>query len=447
MRGRAVFVVPSYADSRDATRRARSASGEARPTGQLRPVRCYLQVSPPRALLMTLPPTLWVSLLAFAAVVLAALRRSRVFGVFALVVLGLPTLVAAALHDDVGVFGPVVLVLQWAACIHFATLLVVPGLRPAWFRGLVSIPGLYFVACSLLALPWALAAAIGLPPYGWWLPFVVALGGLVQSLWTPEETIDVWLDHAADAGPLRRYAEGRTTPPDPSKRPLEIVQITDPHLGPFMSIERLQAICRRAVERDPDLVLITGDLMTMESHDPEIVTAGLEPLRALAGRVYACHGNHDLEARSVVSTAYARLGIRLLVDESEVVKTRAGDVQLLGADFVWRNRDVHLADLCRRHPRIAGALRVLLLHDPGAFRHVPEGEGDLVLSGHTHGGQVGLLSLGLPHTFLSLFTKIPDHGLWARGRDRLYVHRAQGHYGFPIRLGVPAEQSLLRVHW
>jgi predicted MPP superfamily phosphohydrolase len=41
---------------------------------------------------------------------------------------------------------------------------------------------------------------------------------------------------------------------------------------------------------------------------------------------------------------------------------------------------------------------------------------------------------------------IPDHGFWARGTDRMYVHRGTGHYGFPLRLGVPAEESLIRVH-
>ncbi|MCZ7680567.1 MAG: hypothetical protein M5U28_18100 [Sandaracinaceae bacterium] len=56
------------------------------------------------------------------------------------------------------------------------------------------------------------------------------------------------------------------------------------------------------------------------------------------------------------------------------------------------------------------------------------------------------MSLGLAWTFVSLFTSIPDHGLWARGRDRLYVHRGTGVYGFPLRVGVPAEESLLRVH-
>jgi predicted MPP superfamily phosphohydrolase len=89
---------------------------------------------------------------------------------------------------------------------------------------------------------------------------------------------------------------------------------------------------------------------------------------------------------------------------------------------------------------------LLLLHDPGVFRHVPEGDADLVLSGHTHGGQLGLVSLGLPWTLMRLFVKAPDHGLWARGSDRLYVHRGTGHYGFPLRIGVPAENSLLRVH-
>ena len=115
-------------------------------------------------------------------------------------------------------------------------------------------------------------------------------------------------------------------------------------------------------------------------------------------------------------------------------------------DFAWRDRQARLEAVCAAHPRRPGALRVVLLHDPGAFKHLPEGEADLVLSGHTHGGQVGLVSLGLSWTMLRVLMNAPDHGLWARGTDRLYVHRGTGHYGFPLRLGVPAEQSLLRVH-
>ena len=70
-----------------------------------------------------------------------------------------------------------------------------------------------------------------------------------------------------------------------------------------------------------------------------------------------------------------------------------------------------------------------------------------MLSGHTHGGQLGLVSLGGTWTPVWSIAKIPDHGLFARGRDRLYIHRGTGHYGFPLRLGVPSEQSLLEVHF
>jgi hypothetical protein len=146
-----------------------------------------------------------------------------------------------------------------------------------------------------------------------------------------------------------------------------------------------------------------------------------------------------------VRRALAAAGVHLLVDEATEVDTPIGRVQILGFDFHFRERERFMADICARCPRPEGALRIVLLHDPGAFGRLPDGEGDLVLSGHTHGGQVGLVSFGLPWTMVSAMTKMPDHGLWARGRDRLYVHRGTGHYGFPLRAGVPAEQSLLRI--
>lgn len=388
----------------------------------------------------------WIVLAAYAAVVIAGFVRNRQFGIFALVILGFPTWGGITLREHLGLFGDVVPIFQLLADAHFAALLISPRMRPQAFRWLVSVPALWFVAGTLVALPWIIVAAFGWTAWGAWIPYVLATAGLRQTLWTAEETIDVRLDNERDAGALARYPEIVTrTHAAADGRPLTIVQITDPHLGPFMSVARLRKICERAVEREPDLILVTGDLMTMESQDVGIVHAALEPLARAKGKVFACHGNHDLEAREVVSQAYTMLGVTLLVDEATVVQTAAGSVQLIGSDFVWRNRDVHMKQLCELHPRVRGALRVLLLHDPGAFRHLPEGEGDLVLSGHTHGGQVGLISLGLRGTFLSALSKIPDHGMWARGRDRLYVHRAQGVYGFPLRIGVPGEQSLMRV--
>lgn len=72
---------------------------------------------------------------------------------------------------------------------------------------------------------------------------------------------------------------------------------------------------------------------------------------------------------------------------------------------------------------------------------------DLVLAGHTHGGHVGLVSLGLDWTAVRALTGIPDHGAWGQRDNRLYVHRTNGHYGFPLRIGVPAEESVLELVW
>jgi predicted MPP superfamily phosphohydrolase len=343
------------------------------------------------------------------------------------------------LFDDVW---PLVVYLQAGVYLHFLSL-VRPRPRPLVWRVLVSIPASGFAAGTILALPWALIAALGFDPWVPWLPFALAAVGVFQSLYTREEEVDLVLDGEV-VGDVRRHPRGKPN----GEKPLRVVQITDPHIGPFMSPQRLARICRRAVERSPDLILLTGDFLTMESQaDPALLERALAPLAAAKGKTFACFGNHDHEAPELVRNALASAGVTLLVDEEAIVQTDRGPVQLLGMDFTWRGRREHMAALCERFPRREGHLRVVLLHDPGAFRHLPDGHGDIVFSGHTHGGQVGLVSLGLTWTFLSALTSMPDHGLWARGRDRLYVHRGTGHYGFPLRLGVPAERSVINLYF
>jgi predicted MPP superfamily phosphohydrolase len=172
----------------------------------------------------------------------------------------------------------------------------------------------------------------------------------------------------------------------------------------------------------------------------------LAPLREAEGRCYAIFGNHDHEAPDEVREALDACGVDLLIDEARLVDTRRGRVQLLGADYVGRGRAEHLTGFLARHPRESDALRLLMLHDPIGFHHLPLGDVDLVLSGHTHGGQVGLVSFGLDWTVLQR-SRWPDHGLFARGRSRLYVHRGTGFYGFPLRVGVPGEHSVLELEW
>ena len=371
------------------------------------------------------------------------LQRRGIFVIGIVIVGGVHTALAIGNVRQLGWPLPLTVALQTVSLLMLVRLRA-DRMRPALFHALVSLPGSWWVAGNFLGLPWVIAAATG-HPFPWpWLPFVLACVGFADSLVRVHEVVDVVIDHVI-ATPLPKR---HRSPKAPSEgRPLRLLQITDPHLGAFMSEARLRAICERAVAVEPDLVLLTGDFLTVESNtDTQALLRALSPLQAMAGRTFACLGNHDHEAPQIVRAALAGNGVCLLVDEARVVETPSGFVQIVGVDFRWRERGQHLVDVCAAHPRVDGALRLVLLHDPGAFRHLPEGEGDLVLSGHTHGGQVGLLRLGLPHTILSALSSGPDHGLWARGRDRLYVHRGTGHYGFPLRIGVPAEESVLQVH-
>ncbi|HZR83888.1 MAG TPA: metallophosphoesterase [Candidatus Binatia bacterium] len=348
-----------------------------------------------------------------------------------------------------------------AAGAHLAGL-VRARLRPAAFRALVSIPGMAAVAAGALSAVWMLAllpvrAALVLSGHEGvsaalaWLdlvPFAIVGLSLVTSLRTVEEIVRLPLD-GPEPETLARLPVERSKRARPAGRPagttLRIVQIADPHLGPWQPIDRLHRRIDSLLDHDPDLVLLTGDFLTMEgAGTPGALAIALSPLRRARGRSFAIFGNHDHESPAEVRAALAANDVALLVDDEAIVETPAGPVQILGADYVGRGRRRQLERLFARFPRRPGHARILLLHDPSAFRHVPKDEVDLTLSGHTHGGQVGLVSLGVDWTVLKR-SGFPDHGLFGHGRSRLYVHRGTGFYGFPLRIGVPGEASILEV--
>ncbi len=399
------------------------------PWGDMQPSQTYFAIGTAAA---------WLTM-----VVLAAVFRSPAYAVARGVLVGIVALIAHAVWPHVGLLWPPFLYLHGTVYVQ-SMMLVRPRMRPLGYRLLVSWPDAFFQAGTLLSLPWAIALGLGYVPPGLSTMYVVAAIGVAQvaSRRSLEQIHLVVATQDRVSGPARvKGGDHRVV------RPLRIAQITDPHLGAFMSVRRLRAICTRVVESEPDLVMLTGDFLTMESQsDASVLAQALMPLASLRGRVFACLGNHDLEAPDTVRRALSEVGASLLVDRATVVDTPAGRVQILGVDFRWRGRVEHLRQVCDAHPREPHTLRVVLLHDPGAFKALPEGQGDLVLSGHTHGGQLGLVSLGLPYTLMRLFTSTPDHGFWGRGTDRLYVHRGTGHYGFPLRIGVPSEESLLLVH-
>src|SRR5512140_1235761 len=300
----------------------------------------------------------WFSALTLAGwltvVVVAFVGRTRPFAAFVGVLLGIYSLSAVSMAPAFARVLPAFTFLHVAVYLNFLALSR-PRMRPLLYRVLVSWPASFMVAGTLLALPWAVLSAAGFSPWAPWLPYALAALGMVQSLTTKREEIDLVVGEWHEATVPIPHPRGEAR----EERPLRIVQISDPHLGPFMSVARLRQIAERAVAAQPDLVLLTGDFLTMESQsDPDLLRDALTPLRALPGRVFACHGNHDHEAPHVVARAMEHNGIRLLVDESHEIETEAGRVQIVGMDFVWRGRDVHLARVCAEHPRKAGMTRI-----------------------------------------------------------------------------------------
>ena len=272
--------------------------------------------------------------------------------------------------------------------------------------------------------------------------------------------------------PTRRYKHVTPDEHAGARRhmlPLRCIQITDPHLGCFMTPQRLAQICERTVEANPDLVFLAGDFFTVEGmREPtEMLTEALRPLRKLGpNKVYACLGNHDVETAAVNDTvrqAVAAIGARLLVDESLTVETRLGSVQISGFNYCKQKQTMlsTVVNFYRDHPLSApiGAnlecpaalLHICLLHDPNVFGLLPRHAlPTLVLSGHTHGGHLGLFSLGWRHaTVMRLFGHY-DNGLWRNKGNAMWVHRGQGSRSLMgnlvTRCGVPTEDSVFHIY-
>lgn len=168
---------------------------------------------------------------------------------------------------------------------------------------------------------------------------------------------------------------------------LRIAHLSDFHLGmPSRGRRAVERAVDWVEERQPDLVCLTGDLLSR---------AGGEPLlRSLVGRLpgaFVVLGNHDLaESRDPFSQAVeleALAGATLLADDSRTVELRGRRVQVAGVDPRSYARGEARAE---RLADPAADLRVLLCHFPGIRRRLPEGAFDLVLAGHLHGGQICL---------------------------------------------------------
>ncbi len=208
---------------------------------------------------------------------------------------------------------------------------------------------------------------------------------------------------------------------------------------------------RRAVERinaqRPDVILLPGDI---HQGSNEEFRAELPEIRRLLGRLRAPGGVYfaagDQETGPEARAALAGTGIRLLSDQTVRLRVRDRRIALTGLQL-RPGAEAGRAAL-RRSPGGAGDIRLVLAHRPDWVAFVPPGRADLVVSGHTHGGQVQVPYAGPPTVASQVPRGVGAGGLHVLDGTRLYVTRGVGverGQAPKMRIGSPPEVSVITL--
>lgn len=239
---------------------------------------------------------------------------------------------------------------------------------------------------------------------------------------------------------------------------LRIVQISDMHLGSFSAdTDVVQHGIDLINAEKPDLILFTGDLVNnyAEEVEPWLQTVG--QLQARLGK-FSILGNHDYGDYSGWASAadkeanldrlkahHRTMGFRLLLDEHLPIEQDGDQFTLIGVQN-WGTRFQQYGDLAKA---VAGTdpskFRLLMSHDPTHWDAQVRATGiDLMLAGHTHGAQFGLTING--HTYSPAQWIYEEWaGLYEKEGLQLYVNRGFGFLGFPGRVGMPPEITVMTL--
>lgn len=217
-----------------------------------------------------------------------------------------------------------------------------------------------------------------------------------------------------------------------------VLQVSDLHIGNFDSRERGLAWAARVNALGADAVAVTGDLVTAGTAFYEDVADVIGAMRAKDG-VFVSMGNHDQTDPDQLTRLIGERGSVVLRNAFRVVRRGRAELVIAGVDDRMTRKD----DLDRTLAgRPEGAPTVLLAHYPEFFHEAAERGVDLVLSGHTHGGQVAM-PFAARRISLSRLARQTAAGLHIRDRTRLYVNAGLGTTGPPVRLGAAPEITVL----
>ncbi len=219
---------------------------------------------------------------------------------------------------------------------------------------------------------------------------------------------------------------------------LTFVHISDIHHSPVVSIDYIQHCVGMINDLRPDIIFITGDFISQSACFIAPCAEVLGGLKSPYG-IFAVPGNHDNWIDTgELSGELLRHGIQMLVNEHACIQVKGDPLYIIGLDDFWTGWP-RIDRAARGIPE--GAKRIVLMHNPDLFEKISPGRYDLVLAGHTHGGQVNLPFLGalvVPSRFGRKYAR----GLFTLNGSTLYVNRGLGLATPAVRFMCPPEITL-----
>lgn len=239
-----------------------------------------------------------------------------------------------------------------------------------------------------------------------------------------------------------------------------IGHVSDIHSGSFWNKTAVKGGVEMLVKEKPDLIFFTGDLVNNETSEVKDFVNIFDKFKAPLG-VYSVTGNHDYgdyrswatkddkeqNFRDLVA-AHHEMGFNILMNENKIIQQGSDKIAVLGIENWGAGRFSKYGQLHKAHAGTdEAAVKLLLSHDPShwdaqvrpSFPDI-----DMQFAGHTHGFQFGV---ELPN-----FKWSPSQyaykqwaGLYSEGNQHLYVNRGFGYLGYPGRIGMPPELTLIEL--
>ena len=230
-----------------------------------------------------------------------------------------------------------------------------------------------------------------------------------------------------------------------------IAQLSDIHMGPFSTAGYIRRCVAITNGLNPDLIVLTGDYIAWDPGVAREVVRALAGLRAPQG-VFGCLGNHEEESNTedYLTSLFSGQGIRILRQQRVAIQLATETINLIGIDGPRGETEAEwMRDLYRRLHKglmMPETVNILLAHEPSVFvfDRAAELGIDLMLAGHTHGGQLALKAVDRRFNLSHLLYRYTS-GWYENRRAKLYVNRGIGTTGFPIRLGARPEISLFEL--